>query len=70
MTAGDIMKFELIADTNSTKFTEKINSLLSDGWNLHGPTFTRSGFYEERDSADGSQVQVNHRPLFCQALTK
>jgi hypothetical protein len=64
------MKFELVADTNSIKFTEKVNELLTNGWSLHGNTFTRDGFYEERDGVDSRSVQVNYRPLFCQALTK
>lgn len=64
------MEFKLIADTNSTKFSEQVSLHLSEGWELYGVTFTRDGFYEERERGEGHRGEFNYRPLFCQAVIK
>ncbi len=64
------MEYKLIADTNSIKLSEQVTTALNDGWTLHGDTFTRAGFYEERERGEGRPSEFNYRPLFCQAVVK
>lgn len=64
------MEYKLIADTNSTKFSEQVNKALEDGFELYGESFTRDGFYEERGRQDGERGEFNYRPLFCQAVVR
>lgn len=63
------MEYRLIADSNSTKFSEQISKALSEGFELYGEPFTRDGFYEERARGE-SRGEFNYRPLFCQAVVK